>query len=119
MQGRIWTVLVVAAAFMATAAWAADVTGTWSGELAISGNQATVTYTFQQDGERLTGSARASQGDGGEIKEGKVQGDKVSFVVETGSGRFVHEGSIAGDEIRLNLKSDTGLEGSVTLKKEK
>jgi hypothetical protein len=49
---------------LGTAAWAADVTGTWKGEVSTpDGNTFPLTYTFKQDGAKLTGTVLSPQGD--------------------------------------------------------
>jgi len=109
---------------LAGAALAADITGTWAGQLSgPDGNGFTLTYSFKQDGEKLTGSVAGPQGDPLPLEEGKVQGDKVSFSVRVefnGGTKFTSEGTIKGEEITLSTKSDSGdALGSITLKKQK
>jgi len=68
---------------LATAAWAADVTGTWKGEVSTpDGNSFSLTYTFKQDAAKLTGAVLGPQGDPLPIDNGKVDGDKISFSVK-------------------------------------
>jgi hypothetical protein len=96
-------------------AFAADITGKWTGEMAgPDGGGMTVTFHFKQDGAKLTGT---SEGPGGEmqIKDGKVDGDKIVFTVSFDGGggemKIVHEGTIKGDEITLKIKMGDGGEG--------
>jgi hypothetical protein len=95
---------------LATAAWAADVTGTWKGEVSTpDGNTFSLTYTFKQDGTKLTGTV--PQGDQLPLDNGKVEGDKISFSVKVdmnGGTTFSSEGTINGDEITLKTKTDSG-----------
>ncbi|MFY9725836.1 MAG: hypothetical protein WB579_00115 [Bryobacteraceae bacterium] len=97
---------------LATAAWAADVTGTWKGDLSSpDGSTFTLTYTFKQDGAKLTGTVLGPQGDPLPLDNGKVDGDKISFSVKVdfnGGTTFSSEGTINGDEIVLKTKADTG-----------
>jgi len=97
---------------LATAAWAADVTGTWKGEVSTpDGNTFPLTYTFKQDGTKLTGTVLSPQGDELPLDKGKVEGDKISFSVKVdmnGGTVFSSEGTINGDEIVLKTKADTG-----------
>ena len=98
---------------LATAAWAADVTGTWKGEVSTpDGNSFSLTYTFKQDAAKLTGAVLGPQGDPLPIDNGKVDGDKISFSVKVdmnGSATtFSSEGTINGDEITLKTKADSG-----------
>jgi hypothetical protein len=62
---------------------AADVTGTWKSEFDSQVGLQKYTYTLKQDGTNLTGKANSEIGDQKretELKEGKVVGDKISFV---------------------------------------
>jgi len=96
---------------LATAAWA-DVTGTWKGDVSTpDGNSFSLTYTFKQDGAKLTGTVLGPQGDPLPIDNGKVDGDKISFSVKVdmnGGTVFSSEGTINGDEITLKTKADSG-----------
>jgi hypothetical protein len=97
---------------LATAAWAADVTGTWKGEMSTpDGNSFTLTYTFKQDGAKLTGTVLSPQGDQLPLDNGKAEGDKISFSVKVdmnGGTTFSSEGTINGDEITLKTKVEGG-----------
>jgi hypothetical protein len=105
--------------------WAADVTGTWTGQWATpDGNGFSLTFHFKQDGSKLTGTVQGPQGDPIEITEGKVEGDKISFVVMVngnGGMKITHDGAVAGDEIKLNSKVEGGdfPGGTIRLKREK
>ena len=96
----------------AAAAWAADVTGTWKGEMTSpDGNTFSLTYTFKQDGTKLTGTVLGPQGDALPLDNGKVEGDKISFSVKVdfnGGTVFSSEGTINGDEITLKTKTEGG-----------
>lgn len=97
---------------LATAAWAADVTGTWKGDVSSpDGNTFTLTYTLKQDGTKLTGTVLGPQGDPLPLDNGKVDGDKISFSVKVdmnGGMVFSSEGTIKGDEITLKTKAEGG-----------
>ena len=62
---------------------AADVTGTWKSEFDSQIGQQKYTFTFKQDGTNLTGKANSEIGEEkreAELKEGRVEGDAVTFV---------------------------------------
>jgi hypothetical protein len=108
------------------AACAADVTGKWTGQMAGPGGSGgfDLSFTFKQDGAKLTGTVQGPQGDPVEIADGKVDGDKISFVVKidaNGGMKITHDGTISGDEIKLNSKVEGGdfPASSVTLKRVK
>jgi hypothetical protein len=102
---------------------ATDVSGTWTGDMkAPDGSAAfTLSFTFKQDGAKLTGTVQGPQGDPIAISEGKIDGDKISFNVSFNGMTIVHEGTInaAGDEIKLTSKSEQGPSGDFTLKRSK
>ena len=89
---------------------AADVTGTWSGEMKTPDGQSfPLTFTFKQDGATLTGTVQGPQGDPIDISNGKIDGDKFSFDVSF-NGMTIHHNCtvISDDEIKLTSKSDSG-----------
>src|SRR6266571_2765979 len=87
------TLLTLAAAFP----WfAADVTGTWKAEFDSQIGHLKYTYTLKQDGTNLTGKANSEVDDRkreAELKEGKVDRDKISFVEPL---------TINGNDIRIS-----------------
>jgi hypothetical protein len=108
--------------FAALPVHAASVTGTWTGDMKTpDGNGFSLTFTFTQDGEKLTGSIAGPQGDPIAIADGKVTGDKIFFNVSFNGATIHHEGTIDGDEIKLTSKSDDGSfpAGEMTLKRSK
>ena len=106
-----------------TARAATDVSDTWTGEFSgpNGGSGFQITFTFKQDGDKLTGSVQGPQGDAMAISEGKVDGDKISFKVSFNGMTITHEGTVNGDEIMLTSKSDQGdfPGGEMTLKRSK
>jgi hypothetical protein len=102
---------------------ATDVSGTWTGELngPNGGSGFQISFTFNQDGAKLTGTVQGAQGDPIAISEGKVDGDKISFKVSFNGMTITHEGTVNGDEIKLTTKSDSGdfPGGDMTLKRSK
>jgi hypothetical protein len=103
---------------------ATDITGTWKGGMkAPDGSTAfQLSFTFKQDGAKLTGTVLGPQGDPIAISDGKIDGDKISFkVVINADMTIVHEGTInaAGDEIKLGSTSERGPSGDLVLKRSK
>lgn len=114
--------IAILMAFCAIMACAADFTGTWAGQMAgPDGAGASISFTFKQDGAKLTGTVAAPQGDPIEITDGKVDGDKISFTVSFNGFTIKHEGILSGDEIKLTSKTDQGdfPGGEMTLKRTK
>jgi len=105
---------------LAAVASAADITGDWTADLQTPQGMVQVSYTFKQDGEKLTGTWQAAKSPTVQITEGKVAGDKVSFVVKLspdGGLTFAHEGEIKGDEIQLTMKPSGEFPGSSVVAK--
>jgi hypothetical protein len=124
------TLLCVCAALMmaltpVTALAATDVSGTWTGDMkAPDGSTGfTISFTFKQDGAKLTGSVQGPQGDPIAISDGKVDGDKITFTVAFNGTTISHTGTLnsSGDEIKLTTKTDSGdfPGGEMTLKRAK
>ena len=104
---RILLSAVILAA-MAAAAFAADVTGTWTASFDTQVGAQKYTYTFKVAGNKLTGKAKAEseaiKGES-EITEGTVNGDDISFVENITYMdmpiKIVYKGKITGDEIKF------------------
>lgn len=112
----------LAIAFFATTAFAADLTGKWSGDMpGPNGDSFHITFTFKQDGAKLTGTVIPPQGDEIPISDGKIDGDKVSFTVDAHGMSIHHEGTVSGDTIKLTTKTDSGdfPGGDLTLTRDK
>ena len=103
----------------AAAVSAADITGDWEAVLDHPQGPVQVSYTFKQDGEKLTGTWQAAASGVVEITEGKVIGEKISFVVNVEKVGVVlrHEGKIVGNEIQLEMKPVGEFPGSTVVAK--
>ncbi len=103
------TLLTIAA--LSLSALAADVTGTWKAEFDTQRGLQKYTFTLKQDGTSVTGKANVER-DGekreAELKEGKVEGDTVTFVeplkIQDNELRITYTGRILGNEIKFNRK---------------
>lgn len=100
--------------FLAAAAFAADVTGTWTSTFQSGIGEQTYTFTLKQDGEKLTGTAKSQFAETA-LTEGVVKGDDIFFVeaieFEGQPLRIEYKGKIAGDEMKLSRKvADFGVE---------
>lgn len=97
-------------------AWAADISGKWIAE--APGNQGTVeiTLNLKVDGTNLTGTLENPQAPGAiDIKDGKIEGDNVSFYVSRKFGesetKVVWKGTVSGDEIQFTRETAGGTGG--------
>ena len=109
MKKLLYVCAALTLAFCAATAFAADVTGAWSGDIVgPNGDSFHLSFTFKQDGGKLTGTVTGPQGDPIEIADGKIDGDKLSFTVSVNGMVIKHEGVVSGDTIKLTTKSDQG-----------
>src|SRR3954462_13140879 len=101
-------ITLLALAVTSLSALAADVTGTWKAEFNTQRGLQKYTFTLKQDGTSVTGQANVER-DGekreAELKEGKVEGDRVTFVellkIQDNDVRVVYAGKILGNEIEF------------------
>ena len=97
--------LTLLACLMVPTASAADVSGKWTAQMpGRGGNTQDVTFTFKVDGSTLTGSVTTPRGEL-EIKDGKVDGDNISFNQTFDRGgntmTIVYKGKVNGDTIQF------------------
>ena len=96
-------------------AWAANVTGTWKSEFDSQIGHQEYTFTFNQDGAKLTGKANSEAGDRkreAELKEGKVDGDTISFVemlsIQDNEIRITYTGKLSADRNEIKFTREVG-----------
>jgi hypothetical protein len=97
-------------------ALAADIDGKWTREQAGrgGGTPTTQTLTLTSKGTTLTGTLDAGGGRGGpvEIKDGKVEGNNVTFnIVQDFGGNSVtrtYKGTVSGKELKLTVEGGGG-----------
>jgi len=103
---------------LTTFLYAADITGKWTD----APDHPQWTFNLKSDGATLTGTMRSQEGKELPIKDGKIEGDSLSFSVDSEwQGQpieLVMKGKIAGDTIELRLDTADGAWGTdVTLKR--
>jgi hypothetical protein len=82
-------------AVFALTASAADITGNWKATLDMGGQSMERTFTFKQDGAKLTGETTSSMLGKSTITDGKVDGDTVTFSIT---------GNMQGQDTKLTYK---------------
>jgi hypothetical protein len=96
-------------------AWAVDISGQWKAQA----QGADITITFKVDGTTLTGTLDNSLAGPTEIKEGKIEGDAISFYVVRKIGesdtKVTWKGTVAGDEIKFTRESQGGMGGATEI----
>src|SRR5207253_8330093 len=108
MKTHLTLLALLAASFSAPGA---DVTGTWKAEFNTQRGLQKYTFTLKQDGANVTGKAsveRDAEKRQAELKEGKVEGDTVTFDeplrIQDNDIQITYRGRISGDEIRFTRK---------------
>jgi len=97
---------------------AADVDGKWVGQVAgQTGGWVELSFNFKADGDKLTG-ALVSQFGERKIEDGKIEGNKLTFTVQTVQFPIYNRATIDGDTINL-METINGDELTVTLKRVK
>ena len=118
-------VLATGLLLIAGFAFAADIDGKWTGQIAgMGGDPMTLTYTFKANGTTLTGTSLGPDGTEIQIKNGKIDANNISFqiVIDFGGNemKMDYKGVLSGDQIKLSF--DMGMGGppqEFTLKREK
>ena len=100
-RALVFTVLAGVAAL----AYGADASGTWTASFDTQVGKQEYTYVFQVKGATLTGTAKGNLITDSVLSDGKVDGNKLSFV-EKGMYMgmplsFNYSGEIVGDEIHF------------------
>jgi hypothetical protein len=111
-------------------AYGADIDGTWTGTIQgpDGGQGFPISYTFKAEGNTLTGTMPGMPGpDGGQpkpipIKDGKINGNNISFSITFGEGdqgmKMEYKGVLSGDTLKLSFDA-MGTPMEFTLKKAK
>src|SRR5262245_36312215 len=101
--------LLLALAISAVAAFAADITGNWKATAEGPNGSMERTFTFKQDGTKLTGETTSSMLGKSTIKDGKVEGETVAFSITADfqgqSMTINYKGKINGNEIKLTSEA--------------
>jgi len=97
---------------LATLLLCADPTGKWKGSFDAGGANRDVVFDLKASGETLTGTVGGLLDRTSEIKDGKVQGDNITFWFMTEYQgdpiKLVCKGQLAGDEIRFTMGLEDG-----------
>ena len=91
--------------FMAAPASAAPVDGKWTGMIDTPMGPVQVAFNFKADGAMLAGSTTGPDGAETPIKNGKVDGDKISFAIDLDFGGMAftleYKGVVSADQIKM------------------
>jgi hypothetical protein len=99
--------LLAAFALSVFAASAADISGNWKATAEGPNGTMERTFTFKQDGNKVTGKTVSSFVGESEITDGKVEGDTVTFTInvkfQDQDMKLEYKGKIAGDTIKFTV----------------
>jgi len=98
--------LALALVLAAAPAFAGDIDGKWTGSVDTPGGAIAIAYTFKSEGTTLTGSSLGPDGSPLPIKNGKVDGNKISFAQDIDFGQgpitFNYTGVVSPTELKLH-----------------
>ena len=102
---KITSALVLAFLLAAAPAFAADVDGKWAGTISTPGGDFPAQFEFKVDGAKLTGTTMSPDGMSVNIKDGKIEGDKITFVVSFDFGGMpldiAYSGTVTPQELKM------------------
>jgi hypothetical protein len=117
-RGLVLSALV---ALLATLLFSADVTGKWKGLFAGGDRDRELTFDFAAKGETLAGTVSGMLDHPLEIKDGKIQGDAVTFCIQSEyqgqAVKLIYKGQVSGTEIRFRVGNEEGTWGTEILAK--
>jgi hypothetical protein len=73
-------------------------TGDWAAEADVMGQAMPFTLKLMQEGVTLKGESASDQGTAA-LSNGKVEGNKISFSLDTPNGAIAFTGVVTGDKI--------------------
>lgn len=118
-------VTLLTLALLSRVSFGADVSGTWKAEFDSQIGHLKYTYTLKQEGTRLGGKAQSEVSDQkreADLKEGKVDGDTISFVeplnIDGNEIRITYRGTISGNELKLTREVGTFAKMEIVAKRD-
>jgi hypothetical protein len=97
--------MLAALLFFGISALAADVDGKWTGSVSTPNGDFPQAFTFKADGASLTGSMTGIDGMEVAIKDGKIDGNTVTFNVSLDFGgmpfMLSYKGVMSGEEMKV------------------
>jgi len=90
-------------------AYAADIDGTWTGTVSGPQGDFPMSSTFKADGAKLTGSTAGFDGTPVPIKDGKIDGSNISYMVSFDFGGMPFDMSYKASWLRTRSRGTRGL----------
>jgi hypothetical protein len=99
--------------FLTSVLLAVNITGKWTGK---SDEGSEWVFNFKSEGSKVTGTMLGAEGKEHPINEGKLEGDAISFSVDSEWQdqpiKLVVKGKVSGDEMQLRIDTDDGAWGT-------
>lgn len=100
---------------------AAGVSGTWKGSFDFQGTDVSLTFHLTEADKAVTGTVEGLPTTPAEIHDGKVDGDSVTFWVNTdyqgATYKLVYKGKVGAGEIDFSFGTDDGSWGATLIAK--
>ena len=107
----VMTVLVALLVVGPVQAQDVDITGKWETTRETPRGTMTTTFTFLQEGTKLTGTVGSQRGDS-DITNGSVEGNKITFTLVMAMGdrtmEMTYTGTVEGDTITGTMQTPRG-----------
>jgi hypothetical protein len=107
-EARTMKTFIMLFLLFATTLSAADITGIWKAGGKTTNGTIKRKFVFKQDGTKLTGKTISDRFGASTIKDGKIEGDSLSFTItvdiEFGTVKISVTGKVRGDVIDLTAE---------------
>jgi hypothetical protein len=104
---KYFVAIVLAVVAVTASVHAATVDGKWTGMLDTPNGPVEISFTFQADANTLMGSTTGPDGNVVQIKNGKIDADKISFTVDLDFGgmplTLAYAGVVTSDQIKMTI----------------
>ncbi len=101
----ILTTLLV---FSFVALAAEDATGNWKATIDTPNGSQVQTFALKVDAGKVTGTIGSEMLGNMQIAEGKMDGDKISFSINSDYGAIRYAGTVSGDTMKLTITVGDG-----------
>jgi hypothetical protein len=113
-----WQASLAWALLLTLTAHAADLTGTWKGNLETAMGPIPSAIILQTVDARLTGSVKTDLYEA-KIEKLELNGNQISFVTSTDFGKLYYEGVVDAEEMKLHVTGQDGHPLPLNVKKQK
>jgi hypothetical protein len=105
---KLIVMLTVLLGFSFMALAAEDATGNWKASIETPNGTQVQTFALKMDGDKVTGTIGSEMLGSLVIADGKMDGDKISFSINTDYGVIRYAGTVSGDTMKLTITVGDG-----------